>query len=241
MCTATYIPLTPNGFILTHSRDEKAIRPPAQLPQPVRIGDHTVTFPKDPQGHGTWIAASAELTVCLLNGGFVPHQPQPPYQHSRGLVPLHVFTYPTIQAFVDGYDFTGIEPFTLLSLQWNRLTELRWTGQRLFVHDKDPNRSHIWSSVTLYSADVIDRREAWFRDWQLSHPTPAVGDIRLFHQFTGDGDEANALRMNRNNELFTVSLTSVVQHPGQTEMIYEDFGQQTFSHVSIHESVYATA
>lgn len=241
MCTATYVPLSPTGFILTHSRDEKAIRPAALLPTAVQIGDFRVTFPRDPQGHGTWIAASAEMTVCLLNGGFVPHLPQPPYRHSRGLVPLHVFTYSSIQAFADAYDFTGIEPFTLLALESDRLTELRWTGRRLFIHDKDPNRPHIWSSVTLYTPEVIEKRETWFRNWQVSHPNPSVADIRAFHQFTGDGDRENALRMNRNNELFTVSLTSVVHRPDQTEMIYQDFVQQLVRHVPIHESAYATA
>ncbi len=241
MCTVTYIPLTPTGFILTHSRDEKAIRPPARLPQAVRVGNREVTFPQDPQGHGTWIAASAETTVCLLNGGFDPHQHQPPYRHSRGLVPLHVFTYPSLQAFVDGYDFTGIEPFTLLLMEVDQLTELRWTGQRLFRHDKDPNQSHIWSSVTLYTPEVMKKRENWFQNWQLNHPTPSVTDVRQFHQVTGDGDQENDLLMNRNHQLFTVSLTSVRHHPGQTEMIYEDFVQPASCRVSIHESADAAA
>ncbi|WP_332367647.1 hypothetical protein [Spirosoma telluris] len=173
MCTATYLPFGPNGFILTHSRDEKALRPAARPPGTVNIGGTEVTFPQDPQGQGTWIASGhrtgsfVQTAVCLLNGGFVSHLPQPPYRHSRGLVPLHFFTYPSIDVFVRAYGFRGIEPFTLLIVEAGglidrRVVELRWNGNRLFMSEKDPEHPNIWSSVTLYSPDVIRKRESWF-------------------------------------------------------------------------------
>lgn len=44
MCTATYLPLGANQFVLTHSRDEKAIRPAAYPPRVFSVGGQSVTF-----------------------------------------------------------------------------------------------------------------------------------------------------------------------------------------------------
>lgn len=246
MCTATYLPFGPSGFILTHSRDEKAIRPAAQPPRTVRIGGQAVTFPQDPQGQGTWIAQSAGLVACLLNGAFVAHQSQPPYKHSRGLVVLDAFNYVSIDSFIKQYTFTGMEPFTLLLAEANRLVELRWNGRRLFVNEKDPQQPHIWSSVTLYTPEVIEKRRGWFLDHLREHPVPSVKTIRWFHQTAGDGDPENSLRMNRQNAsghdaMLTLSLTSVVQDDVNTEMVYEDFTQQTSYRKPLTRPSYATA
>ena len=229
MCTATYLPISPSGFILTHSRDEKAIRPPARSPQAVAIGGQSVTFPQDPQGMGTWIASASGLTACLLNGAFVPHQAQPPYRHSRGLVTLDVFDYASVDSFIQHYPFAGIEPFTLLLLDNSQLTELRWTGKRLFVNEKDPKKPHIWSSVTLYTSAIIQQRERWFAQWQQRVSHWSVAAIRAFHKTAGDGDAHNALRMNR-PQYVTVSLTSVVSDGQQTDMIYEALTSKPMPH-----------
>lgn len=237
MCTVTYLPAGPTGYILTHSRDEKAIRPAAQPPRTVTIGGATITFPQDPPGQGTWIASGirddeSPVTVCLLNGAFTAHRPEPPYRHSRGLIPLQVFTYPTLNAFISTYDLAGLEPFTLLIAEEGKLTELRWNGSRLFVDEKDPDQPHIWSSATLYKPEIVRQREGWFREWCQQYPDYAVEAIRHFHQVGGHGDAENSLRMNRQNVMLTVSLTSVLHIGDELTMIYEDFTQS---------SVYQTA
>lgn len=230
MCTVTYLPLYGKGFILTSSRDEKAIRPPAQCPQLRILSGQDVYFPQDPQGKGTWMATSRQTTLCLLNGAFIPHTPQPPYKHSRGLVILHFFEFESLDAFLDQYDFQGIEPFTLIIVEENRLVELRWTGKKLITHEKDSHKPAIWSSVTLYSSEVIAKRTHWFRDWLRGRVTSSVEDIRRFHQTAGDGDGENDLRMNRGNQLYTVSLTSIRKDPQQVEIFYEDLLTQDFTH-----------
>jgi hypothetical protein len=223
MCTATYLPLPRGGFILTHSRDEKTARPAAYPPQAYLQGGQKLVYPKDPQGGGTWFATSTYLTVCLLNGAFVPHQPQPPYAHSRGLVPLQVFTYPTVDAFLDHYDPHGLEPFTLLMAEMGRFAEMRWDGRRMHIHDKDPDRPHIGSSVTLYDPQTIEQREDWFRQWLAQHPEPSVDAIHNFHYSGGQGNEANAIRMQRPGGLMTLSLTTVAHQDGIVTMLYDDF------------------
>jgi hypothetical protein len=240
MCTVTYLPLPTKGFLLTHSRDEKAIRPAAFPPKAFRIGERNVTYPQDPQGLGTWIAASAQTAICLLNGAFTPHRPRPPYNHSRGLVIPQFFAYPSLEAFVSDYSFSGIEPFTLLIREDQRLVELRWNGVELFIQEKDPEQPYIWSSVTLYSSAVIEKREGWFREWLQQHPQPTIDAIRQFHQLAGDGDPTHSLRMNRQNALLTISLTSIVREEKGIELIYEDFTQSTYSQLTI-PSPYAIA
>ena len=241
MCTATYIPLAKGGFVLTHSRDEKTVRPSAHPPKVYVQGGQEIIFPKDPQWGGTWIASSAQTTVCLLNGAFEAHQQQPPYRHSRGLVPFHVFNYKSVDDFLRQYDPGGLEPFTLLLAQTKRLVEVRWTGERLFVQDKSPDQPHIWSSVTLYSPDIIEKREGWFGTWQQQNPQPAVSNIRQFHLLGGEGDAENAIRMNRHGVLMTLSLTSVVHRPEATDILYDDFIKNIARRFTLNHSDYATA
>jgi hypothetical protein len=221
MCTVSYLP-GQNGFILTSSRDEKITRPAARLSEWVFSHDHEVTFPKDPQGQGTWIASSSTRTVCLLNGAFKNHQPKPPYKHSRGLVVLHAFDYATIPGFASQYDFSGLEPFTLLLVEIGELFVLRWDGNQLFIEKKDAFRKHIWSSATLYQPEIIAKREKWFSEWIISTPDLSLNSIRQFHLTAGDGDPENAVRMQRDNLYATVSLTSVVRSGNHMEMTYED-------------------
>ncbi len=228
MCTVTYLPYGTNGFILTHSRDEKTIRSVAHPPRTHTLAGQPVTFPQDPQGRGTWIAVGPHRTVCLLNGAFVAHRPGPDQpRHSRGLVVLHSFRYETPEAFIQQYSLAGIDPFTLLMAEYGRLTELRWTGKRLAVSEIDPHRPHIWSSVTLYPRPVITRREGWFRQWQHQGPYCSPTAIREFHLSAGEGDPENAVQMRRQNQYLTVSLTQVIHLHEQTELVYIDLIQQT--------------
>ena len=48
-------------------------------------------------------------------------------------------------------------------------------------------------------------------------------EIMHFHQFTGDGDTQNDLRMNRHGKLFTVSVTSLAISAKEAIMEYLDF------------------
>jgi hypothetical protein len=185
-----------------------------------------MVFPKDGQAGGTWIACSATLTVCLLNGAFKAHLPQPPYRLSRGLVVLAAFEYSDINNFMEEYSLEGIEPFTMLILSHKsndlKLTELCWDGENRFIAQKDIKQPHIWSSVTLYTPLVIQKREGWFAQWLDKESHATIEGIRRFHHFGGEGDQAYDLKMSRSGIVSTVSITSVVCLPEQITMQYED-------------------
>ncbi len=226
MCTVTYLPTAENGFILTSNRDEKIIRPAATEPTTEIISGREVSFPRDPKAGGTWIAASKDRTVCLLNGAFAKHFVNPSYKKSRGLVVLECFAYADVHEFLIKYDFGGIEPFTLLIWSEQELCELRWDFEKIHYRKLDKNLPQIWSSVTLYSDEIISKRSFWFRQWVEKFLSPNLEDIRKFHRFTGDGDTNNDLIMNREGQMLTVSMTSIVKTSDKVEIIYEDLLSQ---------------
>lgn len=223
MCVLTYIPIANKGFILTSNRDEAVSREAATPPKKYIIHGHHVFFPKDPRGGGTWIASSGEITLCLLNGGTIKHIPQPPYRQSRGKVILDFFKFSTLNTFIDDYNFTGIEPFTLVIIQNTHeliINELKWNGETLSNTTIDTSKPRIWSSVTLYSPEIIKMREQWFTDFLQQPLNPEK--VLNFHQYAGVGDIRNDIRINRNNILKTLSTTQYVINEKLFTIYYED-------------------
>ncbi|CCH52638.1 hypothetical protein BN8_01652 [Fibrisoma limi BUZ 3] len=223
MCVVSLLPL-PNGFVLTTNRDEHISRPRAVPAQPYIVGERTVTYPKDPLGGGTWVAASADVTVCLLNGAFEKHVHQPPYRQSRGLVVLDFFDFGNPLQFANGYNFDQIEPFTLVVVQRrpdNLLVhELRWNGQQIYLRDMPGDLPHIWSSVTLYDANTAARRKTWFADFLRQQPHVTPEDVFYFHQTAGIGDPEQDYVVRLPNGVQTVSITQVVQTGSMPTMRY---------------------
>ena len=236
MCTVTYLPQEKSGYILTSNRDEKVDRPNAYLPAPRNIGNQTLLMPVDGLFSGTWIACSdSGRTLCLLNGGVVKHIPEKSYKKSRGLVVLDAFNYHNAQDFIFRYDLSGIEPFTLIFIEQNKLCEIRWNGERTFIKNLNPSKPYIWSSVTLYSDEIINLRQQWFEDWLGEQDEFSVPSILKFHQFGGEGQEENNIKMNRNNILKTISITSINATEEKFVMYYEDLksGQNSISELKL--------
>ncbi|WP_205511310.1 NRDE family protein [Longitalea arenae] len=222
MCTVTFIPVRDNIYI-TSNRDEKHWRSNA-LPPGIHAGQSgNLLFPKDGDAGGTWIAAHENgHAIVFLNGAFVRHTPQPPYRKSRGLILLDLLDDATdpVQRFKE-ISLDGIEPFT--AVVWmGRLFECRWDGEKKHMTPLAATAPHIWSSATLYDEKVVKKRKSWFNKWLQKHPAPTPDDILHFHQFTGDGDAHNDLRMNRNGQVFTVSVTQLALTDEITRMHYLD-------------------
>lgn len=223
MCTVTFLPNPDFTYILTSSRDEKASRPSASAPEIHSGKNQRLLYPIDPAGKGTWIACSERgISASLLNGALVPHISAPPYKHSRGKVLLDLLeNYKSVNDFVKNYQFIGIEPFTLVIVWGKKLFEVRWDGKKVYDTELTFEKAHIWSSVTLYNPAAVVRRKEWFENW-LQETEPSLKTIRDFHKSAGDGDVTNAIRMNREGNLFTVSITSIVLEVEKLSMVYED-------------------
>lgn len=221
MCTVTFIPVK-DKFFITSNRDEKILRRPA-LPPDVHDLNANILYPKDTGAGGTWIAMHENSNaIVLLNGGFKKHTPLPPYVKSRGVVLLEIIKASSPSKAFNELNLSGVEPFTLVLLDNAVLYEYRWDGK--FKHQKelDTTKSYIWSSVTLYNEEIIKKREQWFKKWLTENPQPTMRDILNFHLFTGDGDKHNDLRMNRNGEMLTLSVTGMEINNEKGTMQYYD-------------------
>lgn len=135
---------------------------------------------------------------------------------------LDFFAFDHATAFLKAYQFAGMEPFTMIVWEKGQLMEVRWDEQRLHLSSLNAQEPHIWSSATLYNAEVREMRKNWFREW-LSHNNTFSRETAFdFHFNAGNGDPENDVIMNRRNIVRTVSVTSIVQNPSYANILYKD-------------------
>ncbi|SHM97631.1 NRDE family protein [Polaribacter sp. KT 15] len=224
MCTVTYLPLGNNNFILTSNRDETPLR--KTLPPKDYVEDGVVlTYPKDEVAGGTWIGLSdKKRLVCLLNGGFTIHKRKDSYKMSRGVIVKKILTDANAVFFINQFDFEGIEPFTLILVDWeNRLKtfELVWDGEQKHFTEL-PQEPKIWSSSTLYTDEMKTQRRIWFSEWLAINTVFEQDNILQFHQNESKGTADISLKMKR-DIVETVSVTSVKKESSSVNMLYLDF------------------
>ncbi len=209
MCTVTYIP-TSGGCLLTSSRDESIQRPNAFVPDVYVHNGTSMGYPKDAKANGSWIAfTQAGNAAVLLNGAFLKHITKPPYRKSRGLIFLDIIAHPQPAFCFLGMNLQEIEPFTMVLFINRFLFEARWDGQQKHFIQLNEKGPYIWSSATLYTPEIINKRKQWFDKWLQETSNPSATDVFSFHQFAGDGEKDNSILMNRNNEMLTVSITGI--------------------------------
>jgi len=224
MCTVTY--LRADGITyLTSNRDEA----PGRHAPGLSTGHDPLTgqysYPPDPSSGGSWIALSAAgRAVCLLNGGYVPFTPAPPYRQSRGLVVRDAVLAPDALEFLHQYPLEHIAPFTLLVYENDLLHCLVWTGERRDLTQPDPDTPAIWSSATLYPEPVRTRRRALFDEWLRDRTSFDREAIIGFHRTAGD-DPENDFIMNRRDIVKTLSVTNIMLGPEAARMLHVDLEQ----------------
>ena len=221
MCTVTYIP-TPEGCIITSNRDEKITRERALSPQEYLIDGKKIIFPKDPKAGGTWIAHNDTKIIVLLNGAQEKHIPKSKYRKSRGLVVLDLMTAENTFDYWKTIDLTDIEPFTIVLIENNKLTQLQWNEAEKSTTEFDAKQFHIWSSSTLYSKEIREKRKEWFQDFIKSKNAPTPEEILHFHQFTESENKEFGLQINRNDVLKTISITQCKVTSNTIKMEYLD-------------------
>jgi len=236
MCTVTYFP-QPDGFVLTHNRDEAPLRSQPGLER-ARAGGHKILLPRDAKAGGSWIAASDQGdVVCLLNGAFVKHRHEPPYRRSRGLMLLDFFDYPNADAFFRQYECDDMEPFTFLFFNRKRVVQWRWDGQQKHLLELNPGAAHFWCSATLYPPEMQQIREQVFRDAlpKLKRTAPRLQASALLklHQSGSVGDPENDYIMNRGGRVCTVSITQVRYSGQSATMRYLSLPERNLSARSI--------
>ena len=221
MCTVTYIPNS-EGCIITSNRDEKITRKRAISPQEYTIEGKKITFPKDPNAGGTWIAHDLNKIIVLLNGGAEKHISKNNYIKSRGLIVLELMISDTTLDHWNTIDLTDVEPFTIVCFENNNLIQLQWDEVEKTKQVFDAEKPHIWSSSTLYSKEIREQRKEWFQDFIKSKNAPTPEEILHFHQFTESENKEFGLQINRNDVLKTISITQCKVINDSIEMVYLD-------------------
>lgn len=222
MCTVTFVP-TKEGVYLTSNRDEKHTRSAAKHPVQKLINGYEILYPIDTDTGGTWIAVKNNGDAAvLLNGGFTNHIPASSYRQSRGIIFLELISAAHPSLLFQSIDLVDIAPFTLVLFVNATLTECRWDGEEKHVLIPDQTIPHIWSSATLYDKNVRAEREDWFREWFANTSLIDRNAIIHFHTSGGNGNSENAILVNRDNQLFTVSITSVFITRDIVDMKYID-------------------
>ncbi len=225
MCTVSFVPLE-RGLILTSNRDEHVNRGFALCPQFYQVNSRQLVFPKDGKAGGTWFVSNKKGDVgVLLNGAFEKHTPMPPYRKSRGLVLLDLFDAESPYEKLRYYDFSEIENFTLVLWEHSVLREITWDGNMIREKKHNPELPHIWSSVTLYSENMITERHGWFKTWISSKKKITKEDIFDFHYNTQNNNKEYGLRINRNNQMSTSSITSLCLNETQATIRHHDLIQ----------------
>ena len=207
MCTVTFV-ATSTQVIITHNRDEKTIRPAAIEPRNYSINNKNILFPKDEKAGGTWFAIAENGTILvLLNGADEKHLMQPNYRKSRGLIVLDLISSSSAISAWKTIDLSNIEPFTIVLFEDTIL---------------DNQKPHIWSSSTLYSTEIRNKREQWFLDFLKNNFD--INPVKMidFHSNTENKNSENGLIINRNNQMKTLSITQSVVENNQIKTKYFD-------------------
>lgn len=226
MCTVTFIPKGNSNFILTSNRDE-AVGRTTLTPDFYDVDGVKMLYPKDAVAGGSWIGISEKNSmICLLNGGYENHIRVENYKMSRGVVVKELLKAEDLSATIDGFDYKGIEPFTIIAIDWSsglKVTELVWDGYKAHI-TLLPYAPKIWSSSTLYTAPMKQKRRDWFEGF-LTENTLEADDMCHFHTTAGEGDKHVDVCMDR-GLLKTVSITQVEKTTDTCTMTYYDLQKE---------------
>ena len=234
MCTVSFV--NTNGkIIITSNRDEKIVRPSAIEPRNYLINNKKIIFPKDNKAGGTWFAINEHSTILvLLNGAEEKHILKDSYRKSRGLIVLQLISNESV---IDGWnniDLKNIEPFTLVLFENQKLYQLRWNEIEKTTLALDVNQSHIWSSSTLYSKEISEKRANWFYNFLDTRPEVNAEELFNFHRYTEAENTEHGLVINRNDTLKTLSITQTVIEKNKVEIHYADLiAERDFSNTFI--------
>jgi hypothetical protein len=232
MCTVSFV--NNNGkIIITSNRDEKVLRPIAIEPMAYMVQNKKVIFPKDNKAGGTWYAIDEySNVVVLLNGADERHVAKNEYRKSRGLIVLDLIGSVSPFEAWQSIDLNNIEPFTLVLFEKQKLYQLRWNELEKSSLALDINQNHIWSSSTLYSKEIREKRANWFFTFLDTEPEVNEEELFHFHRYTEGDNTEHGLVINRKDILKTLSITQTVIEKNKVCIHYNDLiAEKDFSNV----------
>jgi len=202
------------GWRVVFNRDERRAR---QLGLPPVAQDYDgvrAVHPVDPDGGGTWLAAtSAGLVFALLNEIQVPSRLAATSVVSRGLVIprlLSARSLEEVEARLDQYSADRHRPFRLMAVSDRAVVQMVHTGSGSLLTRHAASARLIRTSSSLEPAETQRRRTALF-DQVVPVPSVAAQDRFHAHRWP-QAPEASVLMTRADARTVSVTVVDVFAH-----------------------------
>jgi hypothetical protein len=106
------------------------------------------------------------------------------------------------------------------------LYQLRWNGDTKTAVELDKMQNYIWSSSTLYSKDIREKRANWFHTFLDTKPEVNPKELLDFHRYTEGNNSEHGLVINRNDLMKTLSITQTVIEKNKVTIVHHDLIKQ---------------
>jgi uncharacterized protein with NRDE domain len=221
MCTISIVPCGKN-LTFTFNRDEHPIRKTPEYLTTLKLKHKTIYFAKDVKANGSWFVVDDKGNIAMLfNGAFNKHIKEEQYKKSRGLILLEIFSSKNCLQHFNEYDFTSIEPFSIILYENKNLSRLVWDGNKKELFKLDKLENHIFSSCTIYTKDIQQARKDWLQAFLELNNTNAE-NIFSFHSTYKNKDKENGLVVKRNDILQTLSISQAIIEEGCVYLKHKD-------------------
>ena len=223
MCIVSYIP-TEKGFYFTSNRDENQLRK-TLTPRTYSHGVHRLTYPKDMEKGGSWLAihANRNRLGCILNGKHLTEEEKKNYSVSRGNILIEHLQNEKPLSF-DKTNLIHVAPFLYLGLVFKAsplLTKYFWDGKRLIKEELDINAPYIWTAPSLYDSKVTETINQKFLSFCDSVQNIKTGNVIELHEELKSYLPESAVRK-ANGNLRTTSVTHFSKLGGKQKLFYKD-------------------
>ncbi|HTM32358.1 MAG TPA: NRDE family protein [Vicinamibacterales bacterium] len=208
MCTASIVRSADGAALrMVMNRDERRLRPVAHPPAVRRTATGHAVWPTDPEGGGTWVAATdAGLVLLLLNQEGRRRSPE---LLSRGLIIPMLAGVRSIGGLADSWkqlDVTAFAPFRLVALTREQLAVFNSAERAPDIAAM--GRAHVFASSSLGDAEAQSARGELFARLLRTEIDPGAAQTR-FHQHAWPDRRHLSVMMSR-VDACTVSQTEVV-------------------------------
>lgn len=216
MCTLSWLP-GPDGFVLWHSRDERASRGPGLPPATGETRGVSWIAPRDSDFGGTWAGVNQRGVALALANLYLPLPPIPAAQRvSRGLLMLDLLDLVSaadLEGRLSRFELPRYDPFTLVAVGRDQMPVLfRWDRRAL------ESVSPLGPRLLVTSAGGSPVEDARRELFAALGPTADAGAIeRLYRSHPLGKDRSVCLHR---EEAATRSLTRIEVDAGWVRLIY---------------------
>jgi uncharacterized protein with NRDE domain len=215
-------------------RDEHPNRMKANLPVLSQSKQPKYISPIDPSGGGSWLGINEYGSVLiLLNGGYENHSKKHNYAKSRGKIVIELLSVNHTISYWETIDLNNMEPFTLIVWSNNMLWHLVWDGNKKYQSNVDSQKSHIWSSSTLYNEKEKFERQSLFNKW--INQTSGINQSSLLDFFTMERNLTESIFIRNNKEIKTLSYSFIeIEKRKKIHINYHDLSEGTMDRYTMN-------